>query len=55
MTDSYVCGICKVTKTYEEDFPALSRKDNKTHLCSPCGQNEAMAEYEAQLKSGVWN
>jgi predicted RNA-binding Zn-ribbon protein involved in translation (DUF1610 family) len=24
---------------------ALSRRDNKTYICSPCGQNEAMNDY----------
>ena len=50
MTDSYTCGICNITKSYDEDFPALSRKDNKTDLCSQCGQNEAMNEYMESLK-----
>ena len=49
MTDSYICGICKVEKTYAEDFPALSRKDNKTELCNECGQNEAMNEYMERI------
>jgi len=26
-------------------YPALSRKDNKTEICSQCGQREAMASY----------
>jgi len=51
-SEKYTCGICGITKTYDQDFPALSRKDNKTHLCSQCGQNEAMTEYEAMLKKG---
>ena len=25
--------------------PALSRMDNKTYICSPCGQDEAMREF----------
>ena len=45
----YTCGICHITQSYDEDFPALSRKDNKTNLCSKCGQNEAMAEYELMI------
>ena len=51
---SYQCGHCKVVKTYDEDFPALSRMDNKTDLCSPCGQKEAMAEFEIRslIKGG---
>ena len=53
MTDSYICGICKVEKTYAEDFPALSRKDNKTDLCSQCGQNEAMNEYNKRMENDI--
>ena len=50
MTESYTCGMCHITQSYDDDFPALSRKDNKTHLCSKCGQNEAMAEYNEAMK-----
>lgn len=51
MTDYYTCGICGITNSYDIDFPALSRKDNKTDLCSKCGQMEAMIEYEEMLKN----
>ena len=30
---------------------ALSRKDNKTYICSPCGLAEAMEDYQAYLTS----
>jgi transcription elongation factor Elf1 len=36
------CPRCK--KEYSE-FPALSRVDNKTDICSDCGVREAMADY----------
>lgn len=49
MTDYYTCGICNMTKSYDEDFPALSRKDNMTDLCSKCGLDEAIKEYEESL------
>ena len=26
---------------------ALSRRDNKTQICTPCGHREAMEDYEA--------
>lgn len=26
-------------------YPALSRRDNKTEICSPCGQEEAMIDF----------
>tara|TARA_B100001059_G_C17649600_1_gene483716 strand:- start:603 stop:770 length:168 start_codon:yes stop_codon:yes gene_type:complete len=45
LTDFYTCGNCKKKISYDDDFPALSRKDNKTHLCTPCGNSEASAEY----------
>ena len=28
-----------------EGFPALSRTDNKTYICSPCGQTEGMEAF----------
>jgi len=27
------------------DFPAISRRDNRTEICSQCGVDEAMADY----------
>jgi hypothetical protein len=50
MTESYTCGMCNITQSYDDDFPALSRKDNKTDLCSKCGQIEAMVEYNEAIK-----
>lgn len=26
-------------------YPALSRRDNKTYICSDCGQDEAMFDF----------
>lgn len=26
-------------------YPALSRRDNKTDICSPCGQEEGMIDF----------
>jgi hypothetical protein len=48
--ESYTCGMCNITQSYDDDFPALSRKDNKTDLCSKCGQIEAMVEYNEAIK-----
>lgn len=28
-------------------FPALSRRDNTTYICSPCGNEEALADLAA--------
>ena len=36
------CPICGKTYT---DFPALSRRDNKTYICPDCGIDEAMEDY----------
>ena len=50
MAELYTCGMCHITQSYDDDFPALSRKDNKTDLCSKCGQIEAMVEYNEAIK-----
>lgn len=36
------CPRCGKTYT---DFPALSRRDNKTYICPDCGVDEAMEDY----------
>lgn len=36
-----VCPVCGETYT---DYPALSRRDNKTEICPQCGIVEAIAE-----------
>lgn len=42
MTDLIKCPTCGKDIV---GFPALSRRDNKTHICSDCGVDEAMADY----------
>ena len=37
------CPRCKEEKDMR--FPALSRADNKTLICSPCGTEEALEQY----------
>lgn len=39
---STVCPRCGATEGME--YPALSRRDNNTEICSPCGQEEAMID-----------
>ena len=41
------CPICK--KTYK-GYGALSRKDNKTEICSTCGTNEALEIFSKHLE-----
>ena len=40
--ESRICPICKKTYT---DYPALSRRDNKTEICPECGMREALGQY----------
>jgi len=40
------CPICK--RKYF-DYPALSRKDNKTLICPECGMHEALDEYRKSI------
>jgi ribosomal protein L37AE/L43A len=40
--DKLICPLCDKTIT---GFPALSRKDNSTYICSACGTAEAMEDY----------
>ena len=30
---------------YDSRYPALSRADNKTHICSPCGEDEGLTQW----------
>ena len=33
------------------DYPALSRTDNKTDICSQCGLDEAMSDWAKHIQS----
>jgi predicted RNA-binding Zn-ribbon protein involved in translation (DUF1610 family) len=37
--------FCPVCHKYFTDYPATSRKDNKTLICPQCGTNEAMTDF----------
>ena len=37
--------VCPKCYGFIDGWPALSRKDNKTHLCTKCGQREALEEW----------
>ena len=45
MAEEKICPRC--LKKFSE-YPALSRKDNKTEICSQCGTNEAMEDFMKQ-------
>lgn len=42
-----ICPICK--KPYN-GYPALSRRDNKTEICSECGTKEALKDFDDYIK-----
>lgn len=42
---AYKKGKCPRCGAKNVKLDALSRKDNKTMICSPCGIDEAMIEY----------
>ena len=44
---SRICPICN--KEYD-DYPALSRKDNKTEICPECGVVEALEDFASFVK-----
>ena len=47
MTDEIkICPICG----QEINYPALSRRDNKTEICSNCGVIEALEDFAKYLK-----
>ena len=55
-TDDVLCPRCKVDwfnkdagLTYPT-YPALSRRDNKTLICSGCGVEEAMNDWIREMK-----
>ena len=43
MSREYI--ICPRCKREFNEYPALSRRDNKTEICPACGQKEAMDDY----------
>jgi len=38
-------GNCPRCKKDYDDYPALSRLDNKTNICSKCGTEEALFNF----------
>lgn len=43
--DGYEQDTCPRCQRYEIGFAALSRADNKTHVCARCGEAEAMEQF----------
>ena len=39
---SWICPKCMQETT---DYPAISRRDNKTKICSACGTDEALMDF----------
>lgn len=46
--------LCPICKTLYTDYPALSRRDNKTYLCPKCGMHEAICAMKIKIKV-VWD
>ena len=44
LREAWKCPVCEDTVT---DFPAISRRDESTEICSECGVREAMADFFA--------
>lgn len=43
-------GLCPICNKELGQYPAISRKDNKTKICSECGTMEALKAWEESLK-----
>ena len=44
---------CPSCQNQIEGYPAISRKDNQTEICSPCGTAEAMSDFLEYKKARV--
>ena len=42
---------CPKCNEYYTGYPAISRRDNKTEICSRCGTKEAWEDLQKYLKS----
>ena len=45
-----VARICPNCGKQYTNYPALSRKDNKTKICPDCGTKEAIEDYRKFIK-----
>jgi Holliday junction resolvasome RuvABC DNA-binding subunit len=56
MTTNKQIPICPICGKPYTDFPAISRKDNKTKICPDCGVYEAMQAFgytEEQIQETI--
>lgn len=44
---------CPSCQNQIQGYPAISRKDNQTEICSPCGTAEAMNDFLEYKKQRV--
>ena len=44
---------CPRCKEYTTDYPAISRTDNKTEICSACGVEQALEGYVMSLNPRI--
>jgi hypothetical protein len=49
MTDNTPVQICPACQKEYTGFPAVSRTDNATSICSPCGESQALEGYPLEL------
>ena len=50
VTKKFRCLRCK---RFSTDYPALSRRDNKTDICSDCGVQEALFDFRVSREDPV--
>jgi len=50
MNTPMICPRCKENELSDSKMNALSRRDNKTEICSPCGTAEALEDYSREEK-----
>ena len=46
---------CPICEDWTDDYPAISRTDNKTEICSRCGNIEALREFANSIKTKKHN
>ncbi len=50
-----ICPRCRHNEMlYPEEINALSRMNNRTYVCSPCGEDEAILDYAGVGQAAPW-